>query len=260
MRPDYDSILTHTPLSPLQATAEYTRGQQLPDGDVAGLLRTGTQASDQWVVLGIAAMLVVLCLVLGSHMDYIAYRVKDYFSTSRRVSNVPQQTTANEVTTLVVTALIGSLSLSLIAFSPVADNLPMVHTLPDLRWLYPLFAAAPLLWILFKTLVYGLVNWVFFDRSHSRKWMESYYFLTALFLGLMLPVAIIHLFTGIPPSTVSNCLLTLLISYEMLLLFKLNTNFPTKMYGKVLIFLYFCTAEVLPHLIAGHFAQTITTQ
>ena len=259
MRPDYDSILTHTPLSPLQQTTEYTSGQQLPDSDVAGLLRVGTQATDQWVVLGLVVMVVALCLVLASHVDYIAYRIKDFFSTERKFSNVPQQTTVSEVTTLVMTTLVGCLSLSLIGYDRLKDVIPFAHDLPDLHWLYLVLAAVPLAWIFCKVVIYMLVNWVFFDHNHNRKWMESYYFLTALFLGLMLPMAIVTLFTDIDRIVVANCLLTLLILYEILLFYKQITHFPAKMYGKVLIFLYFCTAEILPILIAGHFVHTITT-
>ena len=243
MHADYDSLLTHTPLSPLQQTAEYTNGRYIPDGDVAGQLRVATQATDQWVVMGIVVMVVVLCLVLASHLDYIAYRVKDFFSTERKFSNVPQQTTVNEVTMLVVTAFVGCLSLSLLGFDQFKDQTLFRHNLPDMRWLYLVLAAIPLLWVLLKAVIYRLVDWVFFDRTSSRKWMESYYFLTALFLGLMLPVAIVYLFTDVSPFAVSNCILTLLILYELLLLFKLITNFPTKLSGKMLIFLYFYTPK-----------------
>ena len=260
MHADYDSLLTRTPLSPLQQTAEYTNGRYIPDGDVAGLLRVGTQATDQWVIMGIVAMIVVLCLVLASHLDHITYRVKDFFSTKRKFSNVPQQTTVNELTMLMATAFVGCLSLSLHGFDQFKDQTLLRHNLPDMRWLYLVLAAIPLIWFLLKALIYRLVNWVFFDRTHSRKWMESYYFLTAFFLGLMLPVAIAYLFTDISLVAVSNCILALLILYELLLLFKLITNFPTKLYGKMLIFLYFCTAEILPILIAGHFVHTITTK
>lgn len=259
MRPDYDSILTHTPPSPLQATTEYISGQHIPDGDVAGLLRVGMQATEQWIILSVVAMMVVLGLVVTGNLNYLAYRIKDFFSSERKFSNITQQTTVGEMTTLVVTTLIGCISLSLIGHDLYSDSAFVSHT-QGTPWLsYLLLASVPLVWMMWKSAVYTLVNWVFFDRNRSRKWMDSYYFLTSLFLGLMLPVAVLFLFTGMTSFEVSNCLLMMLILYETLLFFKMIANFQTKKYGKVLIFLYFCTAEILPLLVAGHFAQIQTT-
>lgn len=258
MRPDYDSILTHTPLSPLQTTAEYTSGQYIPDGDVAGLLRVGTQATEQWVVLSIVGMMVVLGLVVTGNLNYLAYRIKDFFSSERKFSNMAQQTTVGETTMLVATILIGCTSLSLIGHDLYGRSAFVSHT-QSTPWLsYLLLAFAPLAWMMLKSAVYALVNWVFFDRSRNQKWMGSYYFLTSLFLGLMLPVTVLYLFTDMTPFEVSNCLLVMLILYEILLFFKMIVNFQTKRYGKLLIFLYFCTAEILPLLVAGHFVQTQT--
>jgi len=253
---DYDSLLTHFPPSPLQQTDEYLQGRQLPDADVAGLLRVSTASTEQWVVFGVIALLVVMLLIICSHLDYLAFRIKDFFSSERRFSVVPQQTTASEVPTLVIPMLIGSLSLSLIAADTLAPEARLLRYAPDPWLLCALLSGATLVWLAAKTLLYSMVNWVFFDPTRSRKWLGSYFFLTAVFLALMLPLAILYLYADLSLANVSNCLLGMLILYEILLFFKMIAHFQTKRYGILLIFLYFCTAELLPLFAVSHFVQT----
>ena len=253
---DYDSILTHPACSPLEQTAEYVQGRQLPDADVAGLLRASSQATEQWVVIGIIVLLAAMLLIVCSNLGYLTYRIKDFFSSERRFSNVPQQTTASEVPTIVVPMLIGSLSLGVIAAGNIGDSAGLHRFAPDTWMLYLVLGSVALVWMLAKTILYAVVNWVFFDPRRNRKWLGSYFFLSAIFLALMLPLAICQLYTDITPKEVAICLQGMLILYELLLFFKLIANFQSKRYGILLIFLYFCTAEILPLLIAGHFVQT----
>ena len=56
------------------------------------------------------------------------------------------------------------------------------------------------------------------------------------------------------------CLVIVLILYELMLFFKLNINFRTKKYGYMLIFLYFCSVELMPVLVLGHFFQKLGIQ
>lgn len=254
---DYDSLLTHTPLSPLVQTQEYLSGRQLPDADVAGLLRAGAQSSDQWVVVSVIAMLVVLLFVLVTNVDFLTYRVKDFFTSERRFSNVRKQTTAAEVMTVAVPIGIGILSLSLFGFDFIRDIPLLRRRVTDIHWLYLLPAALCVGWVVLKSVFYALVNWVFSDSASSRKWMSSYFFLTSLFGALMLPLAIVYLFTPMTLTDVADCLFIALILYEILILYRMNANFQVKMYGKLMIFLYFCTAEILPVLVAGHFVQKV---
>lgn len=249
---DYDSIMTHPVPSPLQVTAQYVCGQQLPN-TYMDTLRTPSQSTDPWVLATLILLLAVLLAVFAGNLSYLAYRIKDFFASERKFSNLPQQTTTGELLTVIVPILVGSLSLSIIAYTPLEATANSLLPAPGL--LYPLVAAAVLAWILLKAALYSLVNWVFFDHNSRRKWTSSYFLLTACCLLPAYPAAVVMLYTDLPRTQIANCLLATLILYETLLFLKLNTNFQTKMYGKLLIFLYFCTAEILPAILVGHFAQ-----
>ena len=251
-----DSTTTTVASSPLQNTTQYVHGNALPDTDAAGLLRTPVAATDPWVLLAVVVLLIVLLLVLTTHSGYWVYRVKDFFASERKFADVPKQTTIGEAMTYVVPLLTGIAGLSLLV-TDFTLQLPLACFSASRYLLYGITAVAGICFLLFKIFLYGLVNWVFFDTMHGSRWLSSYLFLTSLFAALFLPMAIIYLYTSLSLATVSNCLLTVLILYKILIFYKMNTNFQTKNYGKVLVFLYFCTLEILPLLVTGHFFLTV---
>ena len=105
-----------------------------------------------------------------------------------------------------------------------------------------------LLFVIFKAVIYALVNWLFFRREQNMKWMQSYFFINSSFAFLFFPFALMLLFVGISEKILSFSLVILFISYEILLLYKQITNFKANKSGILLIFLYFCTVELLPAL------------
>ena len=109
-----------------------------------------------------------------------------------------------------------------------------------------------LLFIWAKSVVYHIINSVFFHHEDNRKWQSAYYFLTSLTAYLLYPLALVFTFNKTSDSIIAFCLLFALILYKILLFYKLCTNFETKKSGFLLFFLYFCSVEIIPTLILAH--------
>lgn len=108
-------------------------------------------------------------------------------------------------------------------------------------------------WLLVKSAVYWVANWVFFDFNKNMKWSSSYFFLISMLSLTVFPISLVKLFFQLDCSTTFFLCFILLLIYKILLICKLTIVFKPKKYGFVLIFLYFCTLEIMPALFCWHF-------
>ena len=84
--------------------------------------------------------------------------------------------------------------------------------------------------------------------------MIGYLLMTALTAFLLYPLALLDIFAHVSRETVIGGAILVVFLYELLLFYKLTANFKVKKYGYMLIFLYFCSVELLPTLVFGHLA------
>lgn len=261
----YDSLLTHPAPSPLQATEWWGAGSGMPDIDVGGQLRTATLADQTWVVCVVLAMLLALFAAWCGSRQYLAYRVKDFFGSSRQFSNMDSGGTAAGRGLLHLVLLLTSWAgIGLLGCTHLGQvRLPDTYT-PALQLQEPqhaflvLTALVALLWTL-KTAAYGIVNWTFFAPKANRSWQSAWVLLTSLAAAPLFLLCVLQVFIPVPASKVSICALILFILYKFAIYFKLKTNFQAKKYGNLLLLLYLCTLEIAPAVAAWHFIETHST-
>lgn len=261
----YDSLLTHPAPSPLQATECWGAGSGMPDIDVGGQLRTAALADETWVVCVVLAMLLVLFAAWCSSRHYLAYRLKDFFVSSRQFSSAAGSGSAagrgilHLALLLTAWAGIGLLGCQQLGhFQLSATGTPALRLEePQCAFLLltPLVAVT---WAL-KTAAYGIVNWTFFAPKDNRSWQSAWVLLTGLAAFPIFLLSVLLVFTPIPATKVSICALFLFILYKSAIYFKLKTNFHAKKHGNLLLLLYLCTLEIAPAIAAWHFFETHST-
>ncbi len=252
---DYDSLLTHTALSPLETTDLFAKGLHEAARDVAGVPRDDTLGSSEWTPLLMLVLLGVLAYMATRNSDYILYRTKRFFSSERKFAAtsgnvVTWEVPYNLILTVVAAICTGLLAGGLIQHPPFPRG--WAGSLPTATLLVSLFF---FLFIGLKSLIYSFINWVFFSHARDRAWQSDFFFLTSMTSYVIYLLAALLLFVGIKFETVAICLLITLILYKVLLFYRLKTNFQPKRYGVLLIFLYFCSVEIMPSLIVWHFCD-----
>jgi hypothetical protein len=101
-----------------------------------------------------------------------------------------------------------------------------------------------------KGLLYSLVNWTFFSLDKGRSWLSAFFFSVAVVSTIAFPLSLLRVFCVDLIINVTYCLIGLVILQKIILLCKLYVNFRPKKYGGLLFFLYFCSVEIMPTLIA----------
>ncbi len=249
MIPDYDSILTAIDSNVVNRSEFYARGESAPDIGIPMVERTYAVCSDDYVVAGAAVIFIVIACIVWRCKRLLMHHAKDFFTSKRLFSDDTMKDNSSEVNVVLLLATISALSLSLIFFNHLAEQHPFNTVLGVPYWVFGMGFVAFMCFIYAKAWIYTLVNWVFFDRESSKKWISRYFYLTSLTAFVFFPLSMVEIFFDNSLDIVIWCAILVGIIYEILLFYRLFTNFKTKKYGYLLIFLYFCSVELMPALI-----------
>lgn len=245
MNNDYDSILTSQDSNVINSTEFYKVGKDLPDYRVSVVERPYAVRRDDYILGGIILLVFAIVLVVRYCSSSIMFRVKDFFTSKRIYSDANVSDSNREVYSTFVLTNITALSLSLIFFNHVTERNMFTAEVGIPYWLIAAGYVVIMLLVYIKAWIYALVNWTFFSYESSVKWQAGYLQLTSFTSFLILPLAIVEIFVNDSSQIVIWCLLFVLIMYELLLFLKMLINFGNKIYAYVLIFLYFCSVELM---------------
>lgn len=222
---------------------------------IEGVLRSQTMSYSSWIGIDILLVTAVLFILVYRERQYLLFRLREFFSSDNRFFFTKSYSGSNKTGVIAILMLVMSNSLGLIV-SGMANLYPHLFNMISPENVYDTSGLVlamkvmgmVLLFVTTKGAIYWLVNWVFFRIDSNVKWMQSYFYLTAAFSFVLFPFSLIELFVGMSEKLLSICIVILFISYEILLFYKLIVNFKANKYGILLIFLYFCSVELLPAL------------
>ncbi len=196
--------------------------------------------------------IILISIILFALFAFIIYRGKEalmhhwtLFFTNRKASGGESLSdNGTEVQNNLMLAGIWAISIGLLTF-------PLFSETADATPYGTIFAIAGIMvaYVLAKILTYAIVNWTFFEGDAGVKWVSAYCFLISLSSILLFPLALVKIFLQPGETFLHIGLLIVLVLYKILLFCKLCINFKYKKYGFLLIFLYFCTLELLPILV-----------
>lgn len=249
-----DSIWVGLDSNVIRQTELYKQGVLLPDRTMVVGERDFAVGNDDYIVAGMAVMFFILAAILYRSRNVLWHRLKNFFTTKRTYTDDDTEGNSDEAIHVFLLISISAISLSCMFLD---DRIALSSFLPVTGIPYWLFGAGFVMcmaFIYFKAWLYLLVNWVFFDRDSSQRWIVGYLLLTALTSFLFYPLVLLDVFAHFGHEIVIRGAILVVILYELLLFYKLITNFRVKKYGYMLIFLYFCSVELLPTLVFGHLA------
>ncbi|MCQ2077594.1 MAG: DUF4271 domain-containing protein [Bacteroidaceae bacterium] len=167
------------------------------------------------------------------------------FFTNRKASGGEQVASAGEVIRnnvlliCIMSASVGLLYFCLTSLHADKSSLGVLFSVTGLILLY----------ILAKLIAYNVINWAFFEWDAKAKWDTAYLFILACTAFAFFPLALAKIYLQLSDQLTLICAVSILIIYKILLFCKLYIIFKCKNYGFLLLFLYFCTLEILPVLI-----------
>lgn len=252
---DYDSILTSQDTNLINTTQYYATGKGMPDHGIPVAEHPYVVAKDDNLIGGMLLLAMIMAIVLYRSRTEIVYRMKEFFSTKRSYSEANINENSSSAYSLFVLTSTSALSLSLVLFDYIAIKEGFYAVLGIPYWLFAGGYMAVMLFVYVKAWLYALVNWTFFGKEEGTKWLVGYLHLTALTAFAIFPLSLIVVTVENTREVVTWAFLFVFLLYELLLLFKMFVNFEGKKYGYLLIFLYFCSVELIPAIVMSRITQ-----
>lgn len=249
---DYDSIMRHRELNNIETSDMYVLGAEMPDRDVTSCTREYSLGNDDWITVSIFLMFALISVIIYNSGTFLAYRIKDFFSHKRKYTDENGRASTSEARYTLILSSISSMSTCLILCNRIIDKEAQSI---DHTYIYKILSIGFLAFmgfIFIKALMYILINWIFFNGTEGRKWISSYFLITSVSAFILFPLALIEIYSEYELPQIKFCLPLVFILYEVLLFYKLCTNFRTKKHGIPLIFLYFCSVEIMPSFVLWH--------
>lgn len=213
---------------------------------------------DDWVTGVLLVCFFFLILVISNGKRYFQQQLKNFFFATRSADVFVAVETGSEKRHMAFLICQTSLVFGVLFFDYVLDTFDVF-----LGWLSPhlllgVYAAVCLLYFGVKRLLYGFVNWIFFDRFRRMKWTRSNSLVLALEGTLLFPLALVTVYFDMPLRNVALCFLLGLACLKILLFYKAFVIFFRKIHGFLHLIVYFCALEIMPLLALWKMLMYIT--
>ncbi|MCM1312555.1 MAG: DUF4271 domain-containing protein [Roseburia sp.] len=249
---DYDSIMRHQERNNIETSEMYKSGTEMPDRDVASRPQRHSLGNDDGIAISMLVMFALISAIVYHSGMFLAYRLKDFFSHKRKYKDENAKTSTSEARNTLILSGISSMSACLILFGRIIEDDMQGANQASVYKILSIGFIALMALIFIKAIIYLFVNWIFFGSTQGRKWLSSYFLMTSASAFILFPLALIEIYSDYKLPQTAFCLSLVFILYELLLFYKLCTNFKTKKHGFPLIFLYFCSVEIMPAFVLWH--------
>lgn len=202
--------------------------------------------ADDLVVGGLIVCGIILAAVLSDRKHFLPRLLKGFFLP--RENNIEILRTANAIHMRMGMYLVAFFSAGLLLATCVSGK-PSLIVGSGLLWL--LATAAVTLLHLLRLLLFVMTDRIFFDPTTQKAWEHSYANWTVLSSVPLYLSAIVAVFFDLPPHTLLLLLGGCIVLLEICLFYKAFCIFSGKKHGILQLFVYLCTLELIPLLLAG---------
>ena len=202
--------------------------------------------ADDFLVCGFLLCTFIMATVLSDRKHYFVRLLKAFFLP--RESSMEGVRTTNISHSRVSMYVVSLSSVALLLTTAVASA-PSGTMNYGLLWL--LFVASVALFYLLRLGVFALTNRIFFDSATTAAWEQAYACWTLLSCIPFYLSAVATIFFNLSSHVVLLLLTICVILLQICLLYKAFHIFSAKKYGILQIFVYLCTLELMPLLVAG---------
>lgn len=230
----------------IRLTRYHPRSEFAPGMD--GLALPYSPRTDDGLAMILLGCFFVSAYVLARSKKFLSQQVKDFLLHRERTS-IFAATTAADMRYLLLlviqTCVLGGICL----FNYFNDVRPLLMERVSPHLLLGVYVAVCLLYLCLKWMLYSFLGWVFFDKTKTDVWLESYSTLL-YYLGFSLfPFVLFLVYFDLNVAFLVSIGLGLVIFTKILMFYKWLKLFSSNIYGVLLLILYFCALEIVPCLI-----------
>lgn len=200
-------------------------------------------------VIGALLLLFISCLIIAVYAKrYLGNTIKHFFEKKRH-NTIFEDSDDAQMRGRSLLVLQAAVALGILLFNHFhADALSSLERIPTLILLGANIAICYIL-LLGKIFIYNSVNRTLFSPEQRRSWHEGHVLILMCAGLLLMPVAILSLYSQIDVNTQLRFVILIGVFCEILLFYKTFRTFFNNGLGYLHLILYFCALEITPYLI-----------
>ncbi|MEG2514743.1 MAG: DUF4271 domain-containing protein [Bacteroidaceae bacterium] len=186
--------------------------------------------------------------VLAHGKKFLVQEVKDFNRTKGR-NSIFDTSTASDFRYGLVLLTQTCILMGICCFDYFHTKLPQLFDVVHPNLVLGIYVFCFILFYLLKWMVYHFLGWVFFDKSRTNMWLESYSTIICFFGISLFPVVLMMIYFDLSLSVLISMELLLLLLTKMLMFYKYLKLFSSNLYGFLCLIVYFCALELIPCFI-----------
>jgi hypothetical protein len=202
--------------------------------------------ADNFWVCSILLCTFILAAIFSDRKYYLSHLLQDFFRP--REQAIEGTRTTNIVYMRMGLYFVGLSSIALVLSIYASE--PQTTTGESFNSCL-VTGGAVLLFYLLRLLLFSATNRIFFDRSTTTVWEQSYANWTILSAIPLYILCVVSVFFNLSSHVILPLLVVGAILLEICLLYRAFHIFSSKRYGILQIFIYLCALELMPLLVAG---------
>lgn len=201
---------------------------------------------------GLTALL-FLCFFLTAYVltngkRFLWQQLKDFVYVKER-GNLFDNSTATDFRYRLVLFFQTSVLLGICFFDYFHDTIPGLLTANPSFVILGANILVIVGYYLLKWLLYSLLGWIFFDKSRTENWLESYSTILCYLGFALFPVVLLMVYFDLSAQILLPIELCLIIFAKILMFYKWIKLFSNNLYGLFCLIVYFCALEIVPCFI-----------
>ena len=202
-----------------------------------------------WVITCILCLCTLVLVLVVSKGKKHLYQQLNHFFLNRERNSMFDEVATMDVRYRGGLVVHACLMLGFCVYCYLAHEEPFLFHQYDCGLLLGFLTVCFMGYVLLKWMVYGFVNWVFFQKDRNKRWIAAFFNLF-IWLGiLLLPVVLLMVYFDISTQIILYIAGILVVFAKIALFWKCFCNFFEKFYGALHLILYFCALEIIPDLI-----------
>ncbi len=248
------SAMRYNQESPFAGSPYYHPEQGTSRPGVAGDPVPYTLSSDNLITGLLVGCFILALLSFSKSKQFLLRQVKHLFYVPRNSDQMTE--TSSELRFQFFLTTQTCLLFSMLAYLYANAFISTTYLLPSPYYLIGIFFLVVLGYSLVKVILYGVVNWTFFDKEKNGQWMRSYLFVNSLEGVALFPVVLLLTYFNMPVADAVTSAVIVVILFKLLTLYKQYIIFFRGLGNILQIILYFCALEMVPLLsLLGVLAQ-----
>lgn len=206
--------------------------------------------NDNSITIVLLSCFMLSMIAISFSRSFLVRQIRDCFYTPRSGATMTETgyESALQVFLVLLTAIVGGIFCCIVSESWGTGTFMQGSQLKVIG----AFTAVFLAYFIFKRIVFGIVDWVFFSSKNNDRWIETLVFLTAAEGILLFPMMLLQVYFDISLQATVIYALCIIILVKLLSFYKSYSIFFKRGRQYVQNILYFCALELVPLLaLAG---------